>query len=296
MEASIKAMYRSPVFARRTENVGRLPRLSIITPSFNQATFLERTLLSVLNQGYPNLEYILMDGASQDGSVDVIRRYAGRLGYWATEQDRGQAHAVNKGLARATGEWVGFQNSDDIYLPGALHAIGGAIAKNPEAIVVTGHIVHMDESDRLVDVQLVDPAPTLAAQLAVGIQYHNQATFWKRSALEPLGGLREDLRFCLDFEFFTRQLARGIRPHIIQRYIGGFRGHAAAKSSTLLDVARREHEEIVSQYADKPMGSTQLRKLLSRIRKAARFMMAGQGWYVLRGARSERVRGANAGI
>lgn len=284
MEASVKAMY---VGGQAHGGQVGLPKLSIVTPSFNQAEFLERTLLSVLNQGYPNLEYAVIDGGSRDGSVAIIERYADRLSYWVTERDRGQAHAVNKGLSQVTGEWVAFQNSDDIYLPGALNAIGEAIKATPDAVIVTGHIVHIDGADNITDVQLVNSEATLADQLAVGIQYHNQATFWKRSVLEALGALREDLRFCLDFELFTRHLAEGYRPHVVQRYLGGFRSHAEAKSSTLLDVAKREHASIVAEYVHGKVRGMSLRRYWSRFKRAARFMMAGQGWYLFRKRRAK---------
>src|SRR5712692_8935535 len=101
------------------ENGSMSPKLSIITPSFNQASFIEETILSVFNQRYQPLEYIVIDGGSTDGSVDIIRHYEDRLAYWESEKDRGQVHAINKGLERVTGEVVAFINSDDVYLPGA---------------------------------------------------------------------------------------------------------------------------------------------------------------------------------
>src|SRR5215210_2088856 len=111
-----------PTYTRRALH----PKLTVITPSFNQGKFIERTIRSVLDQGYPNLEYVVVDGGSSDESVGVIRKYERHLAWWVSETDRGQAHALNKGFARATGAVYGYINSDDYLLPGALKAVGGA--------------------------------------------------------------------------------------------------------------------------------------------------------------------------
>ena len=101
----------------------RLSKLSVIVPSYNQGAYLEETLLSVINQNYPNLELIVVDGGSTDNSVDIIRKYEHQITYWVSEKDRGQSHAINKGIQKATGEWISMLNSDDCYMPGALHYI-----------------------------------------------------------------------------------------------------------------------------------------------------------------------------
>ena len=114
------------------------PLVSIVTPSFNQARFLEATLRSVLEQDYPNIEYLVVDGASTDGSVEIIRRYADRLTWWVSEKDNGQSEAINKGMRRARGEFIGWLNSDDIYLPGAVSAAVSAFLSHPQAGLIYG--------------------------------------------------------------------------------------------------------------------------------------------------------------
>src|SRR5439155_11304713 len=114
------------------------PRVTVVTPSYNQGQFVEETIRSVLLQGYPNLEYVVVDGGSTDESVEIIRKYEPWLAYWVSERDQGQTHAINKGLARATGEVFAYLNSDDLFVPGALTAIGEAYARYPHADAIYG--------------------------------------------------------------------------------------------------------------------------------------------------------------
>ncbi|WP_322508462.1 glycosyltransferase family 2 protein, partial [Anaerolinea sp.] len=124
--------------------------VNIVTPSFNQARFLEETMLSVLHQDYPHIEYIVVDGGSTDGSVDIIRRYADRLAWWVSEPDRGQTDAINKGFAHAHGEILAWLNSDDTYQPGAVRAAVEALEKHPEAAMVYGDAHYIDENGRVI--------------------------------------------------------------------------------------------------------------------------------------------------
>src|SRR5258705_10848018 len=119
--------------------------VSIITPSYNQSAYLEQTMLSVLEQNYPQVEYIVIDGASTDRSVDIIKKYAGKLTYWVSEKDAGQADAINKGLARATGDVAAWLNSDDYYLPDTIGAVVKMFDENPDTALVYGNMLAVDE-------------------------------------------------------------------------------------------------------------------------------------------------------
>ena len=220
------------------------PRISIITPSFNQAAFLERTILSVLEQDYPNLEYIVIDGGSSDGSVDIIRKYENRLAFWVSEPDHGQSHAINKGLRRATGDWVGWQNSDDIFYPGAFRRIAQAAIRYPKAELIIGDMNLIDEMDEVIR-ELKYVRPTYESLLAEGMVLTNQAAFWRRSLHVQIGWLNESLHYGFDYEWFLRVLRKTDRAVHVPQCLGALRYHDATKTSCSQALFDEEYRSIL---------------------------------------------------
>ena len=220
------------------------PRISVVTPSYNQVEYLEQTIASVLSQGYPNLEYIIVDGGSSDGSVDIIRRYCGGLAYWVSEPDRGQAHAINKGFERATGEVLAWLNSDDLYLPGALRAVGRYF-RDPSVGFLHGNTVNIDKHGKVIGRRRTSVVDLKSLLLFSGLT--QPATFWRRSLMNKAGRLDETLRFCMDFDLWCR-MAQFARIHKTRRELCAFRFHEKQKTRTMASVHVEEHAAIVQRY------------------------------------------------
>ncbi len=176
--------------------------ISIITPSYNQAAYLEETLRSVLAQNYPQLEYLVVDGASTDGSVAIIEKYADRLAWWVSEADGGQAEAINKGFARATGEIVAWLNSDDYYLPVTLTKVAALFEQNPAVGIVFGDVLSVDGAGNPINVQRF--APYVLEDLMAFRIISQPAVFMRRSVLEKAGYLDDSFHFLLDHHLWLR--------------------------------------------------------------------------------------------
>jgi glycosyltransferase involved in cell wall biosynthesis len=219
-----------------------LPRITIVTPSFNQGRYIEATLLSVLQQDYPNLEYIVIDGGSTDGSVDIIRRYADRLAYWVSEPDGGQSAAIASGFERATGDILAWLNSDDLYLPGALRVVADAFAADPRADFVYGTRRVIDSEGK--ECRRYSP-PTLLHRyyFSFGQWIPQECAFWRRALYDRVGGLDRGKGFSLDFSLFVRMWSQG-KFKRIDSELGAFRIHDASKTSRLADLREREGEAI----------------------------------------------------
>lgn len=212
-----------------------LPRLSIVTPSFNQGSFIEATIRSVLEQGYPDLEYLVIDGGSTDNTLEILRRYEDRL-QWISEPDRGQSDAINKGFRRATGEVVAYLNSDDLYEPGALLAVGQFFAEHPEAMWVTGRCRIIDhqarECRRLITWYKNFWLRTGSRGVLAVLNYVSQpATFWRRRVIAEIGELDEALHFTMDYDYWLRLSSRW-PVHVIDRFLASFHIHPGSKGGT----------------------------------------------------------------
>lgn len=221
------------------------PRITVITPSFNQAEFLERTILSVLNQDYPNLEYIIVDGGSTDGSVEIIRKYEDKLAWWVSEKDQGQVHAINKGLERATGVWCAWQNSDDIYYPGALHKIAEYSNKYPEVDLIIGNMNLIDENDDCFR-ELIYVKPSYNSMLAEGMVLSNQAAFWRRDLSDKIGAINAEFHCGFDLEWFLRITERMKKGVHCGKVLGALRYHGATKGNIHRQVFLDEYKIILA--------------------------------------------------
>lgn len=233
--AVLPANYRSLLAAEQ------LPKISIVTPSYNQAAYLARTMDSVLNQGYPNLEYVVQDGASKDGSREVLEAYSDRLTHWESVPDNGQTHAINMGFRHVSGDILAYLNSDDVLLPGALHYVAEYFVRHPEVEAVYGHRLIIDEQDREIGRWVMPPHD---AEVLTWADFVPQETlFWRRSAWERIGSqLDESFQFAMDWDLLLRLQAAGVKMVRLPRFLGGFRVHPQQK--TLVEISDTGFKEM----------------------------------------------------
>ena len=227
----------------------KLPRIAVVTPSLNQGRFLTQTVESVLSQGYPGLEYIIIDGGSTDNSVEIIKEYEPWLAYWVSEPDRGQSDAINKGFTRSTAEVLAWLNSDDLYKPGALRTVGEAFADDPTRLWVAGVGRFVDEAGQPL-YTLKARTPSCIAEYLAGFGGMAQpSSFWRRSLWEKAGGrLREDLHYCMDEDLWIRFALTGARPYVLDAALCVRRIHALAKTATSEAGFVEDMTSIVREY------------------------------------------------
>ena len=229
-----------------------LPSISIITPSFNQASFIERTIRSVLDQNYPGLEYIVVDGGSQDGTIDVLKRYEHCL-KWVSEKDNGQADAINKGIGMSTGDIIAYLNSDDVYEPGALRRVGEYFAAHPEAMWLTGKCRIIDEHDREIRSTITAYKNLLLRCYSYGMllvtnPISQPATFWRRGIAREFGLFDVNEHLVMDYEYWLR-IGKRSAPAVLDEYLARFRVHGGAKTVTTNFSNFRQELAVAKKYS-----------------------------------------------
>lgn len=221
------------------------PKLSIITPSYDDAEFLRDNLESVAEQADGDVEHIVVDGGSEDGTVELLTKYEDRYELrWVSEPDRGQSHAINKGLRMANGEWIGWQNSDDYYIQGAFDALKRTERQHPDANIVYGDVLKVNENGDEIQ-RLFMTKPSMFMHRHWSMFARNQSAFFRASVFDEIGTIDEDLDFALDADIFARALEADLKMVHVPEFLGAFRYHLDAKTHGEFSASQqREWEEI----------------------------------------------------
>ncbi|MBW4518927.1 MAG: glycosyltransferase [Scytolyngbya sp. HA4215-MV1] len=214
----------------------KLPRISVITPSYNQGQFIEETICSVLGQNYPNLEYIIIDGGSTDNTVEIIKKYEPWITYWVSEPDRGQTHALNKGIEKSTGEILAYLNSDDYYLPDTLLTVAAYFQAFPNTDLFHGKCRYVNEKGEKVgeqfgNIQKIEEILDLWHVWWAKRQFVQPEVFWTKRITNQIGLFNEDLNFVMDYEYWSRILRFGAKVSRIDAELSCFRFTTTQKSN-----------------------------------------------------------------
>lgn len=249
-----------------------IPKVSIVTPSFNQAAYLEQTILSVLEQDYQNIEYIVIDGGSTDGSLDIIKKYQSRLAYWVSESDNGQSHAINKGFSHATGDIFNWLCSDDILMPSATKIAVNYLGKNPELGVVYGDRIRIDGKGNFL---CCEKQPPFKAKLLKYVyRIPTETGFIRKKHWNAVGGVNEKMHFCMDYDIWIRLNTITSFRHI-PFVMGAYREHALAKSITAEDGTRAKWKEEINCTVERYYSSKRNRYFRKWCKRYMRF----NGWF-----------------
>lgn len=227
------------------------PRISVVTPSYNQGQFIEETLRSVLLQGYPNLEYLVLDGGSQDQSIEILRSYEESLSYLRIEADDGQSAAIREGFEMATGDILAWLNSDDRYQPGTLARIAHFFSMHPNTVFASGDVNEIDSESRFLR-RIYATKPNRFISANSGLHgWPQQGCFWRKSAYDRVGGIDRSLEFAMDFDLFIRLTSVGHSRRIPGPPLADFRIHPETKTSTIFHISRSEVIQLTEKYGSK---------------------------------------------
>lgn len=233
---------------------GDWPKISIVTPSMNQGEYLEETIRSVLLQGYPNLEYIIIDGGSTDQSIEILKKYEKWLTYWVSEKDQGQAHAINKGLKKATGTIIGWINSDDYYQKDVFGYIAKELITNSRKNIITGGYIWLEENANKMQINAKQTTwynlishPKLWRTNEHGMPCQ-PSVFWKSELIEDVGLLDEELIFALDYEYWLRAIKSGYKFKTTNRILSVYRVHDSSKTYSGFESFVPEWTKVSKRY------------------------------------------------
>jgi glycosyltransferase involved in cell wall biosynthesis len=248
---------RVPTRYLRTQPPRDAPTISIVTPSYEQGRYLERTMYSVLNQNYPNLEYVVQDGGSSDETREVLEHFGGSLSHWASEPDDGQADAINRGFAHTSGEIMAYLNSDDLLLPGSLAYVARYFAAHPRVDAVYGHRILIDEHDGQIGAWVL---PRHDDRTLTFADYIPQETlFWRQELWERAGGrIDASLKFAVDWDLLLRFREAGARIVRLPRFLGAFRVHAEQKTGREQRLCDAESELLRRRVLGRAMGDEEV--------------------------------------
>ncbi len=238
------------------------PKVTIVTPSYNQATYLENTILSVLNQDYSNTEYIIIDGGSIDGSADIIKKYQDRLAYWVSEPDNGQSHAINKGFERATGQIFNWLNSDDLLMPSAVRIAVHYLTKNPDIGMVYGDRIFIDAKGNFL--RLAERPPFNPKLMLYNLKIPQETVFFRRQHWIEVNGVDEALHYCMDYDLWIK-FNKITKIYHIPFVLGAYRSHESAKSITGYnqgELGQKELDDVMFRHFSKKCG-----KMMSKLYK-----------------------------
>jgi len=239
------------------------PSISIVTPSFDHGKYIEETIKSVIDQQYPDLEYIIRDGGSTDNTINILKKYESKTLQWVSSKDRGQAHAINVGLQASKGEIMAYLNSDDILLPGSLNFVAKYFETHPSVDVVYGHRVLIDEDSREIGRWIIPPHSDKVLALA---DYVPQETlFWRRSIWEKAGSyIDETFDFAMDWDLLFRFMEKGANFRRLPRFLGAYRVHDRGKSTTVLhSTGEEEMSRLRFRYHKRALPHREIVKNLS---------------------------------
>jgi glycosyltransferase involved in cell wall biosynthesis len=232
------------------------PKVSLVTPVFNSARYLEQAMVSVLNQGYPNLEYIIVDGGSTDGSVEIIRKYEDRLHWWVSEPDHGMYDALNKGFGRSSGEVMGWISATDLLHAGSLFVVSSVLGTFPQVEWVTGRPTALNEAGMIIGVMRLPRWSRMRFLAGANRYIQQESTFWRRRLWERAGGhVDASRRNGSDFELWVR-FFRHARLYSVDALIGGFRSHGDSLGLQDIEACHRVHDEVIErELASTPSGT-----------------------------------------